>query len=68
MVYDMMPAKLAESKYYADFLNFLNPSFKLPSRRKYMTDLKKDWDSLLQSLKSILAEVPYVATTGTTKE
>ena len=58
----MIPAKLTESKYFANFLRTLNPNFKLPSRRNYMIDFKKDCDVLLEQLKLWLAKVSYVAT------
>ena len=35
MVYDMIPAKLVESKYFPEFLKCLNPKFNLPSSQTY---------------------------------
>ena len=61
----MIPAKLTESKYFANFLRTLNPIFKLPSCRNYMIDFKKDCVVLHEQLKLVLAKVSYVPTTGT---
>ena len=65
MVCDMVPAKLVESRYFADFLKCLNPKFNLPSRRTYMRNVKKFFDELSIGLILLLREVKYVATTGT---
>ena len=64
MIYDMMPAKLVESDHFREFVETLNPKFKVPSRRTYMRTVKQTFDDLKTQLTLLLHDVKYVATTG----
>ena len=64
MICEMMPAKLMESLYFAEFLECVGPNSKLPSRRKYMRDVKKTFEDIKTKLILLLSKVKYVATTG----
>ena len=63
----MMPAKLVESKSFAEFLECLNPHFKLSSRRSYMRNVKNTFEEMETGLIFLLSNVEYMATTGTLK-
>ena len=64
MIYDMMPAKLVESKHFNEFVHSLNPHFKVPSRRTYMRNVKNSYEEMKKGLVSLLSDVKHVATTG----
>ena len=64
MVSNMMPATLMESTSFAEFVKYLNPKFKLPSRRKYMRCIVKTFEEVKADLISIFSGLKYVATTG----
>ena len=65
MVYDMIPAKLVESKYFPEFLKCLNPKFNLPSRQTYTmikTPLMSYLIILFVRLILLLCKVNYLTT------
>ena len=65
MVYDMIPAKLVESKYFPEFLKCLNPKFNLPSRQTYAmikTPLMSYLIILFVRLILLLCKVNYLTT------
>ena len=65
MVYDMIPAKLVESKYFPEFLKCLNPKFNLPSSQTYAmikTPLMSYLIILFVRLILLLCKVNYLTT------
>ena len=65
MVYDMIPAKLVESKYFPEFLKCLNPKFNLPSSQIYAmikTPLMSYFIIFFVRLILLLCKVNYLAT------
>ena len=64
MVYDMIPAKLVESKYFPEFLKCFNSKFNLPSRQTYAmikTPLMSYLIILFVRLILLLCKVNYLA-------
>lgn len=60
----ILPAHVTDSDAFRRFLNYLNPEFKVPSRRKLTRDIDRMGDKTKSSLTSLLSQVDHVATTG----
>jgi hypothetical protein len=61
---DIVPNHLTDSAAVRAFLGYLNPNFKVPSRRTLSRDIKKLGEETKVRMESLLDSVSYVATTA----
>ena len=61
---DIVPNHLTDSAAVRAFLGYLNPKFKVPSRRTLSRDIKKLGEETKVRMESLLDSVSYVATTA----
>ncbi|XP_076028521.1 uncharacterized protein LOC143017620 [Oratosquilla oratoria] len=61
---DMLPTITTESEALRAFLNYLNPQFKLPSRKKLGDNIKHMSDRAKNELTQIMSKQDYLATTA----
>lgn len=64
MIDEMLPSRLTDSSAAEKFMHYLNPKFKVPSRKKYMNIIKKQFEVGKAKLNSLLQDIEYVATTA----
>lgn len=63
-VCDMMPSIQTDSDQFRKFLHYMNPEFKVPSRRKLVRDIQRMGEETKVDLVDVLAQQDYVATTA----
>ncbi|XP_076038565.1 uncharacterized protein LOC143023828 [Oratosquilla oratoria] len=64
IIRDMLPTITTESEVLRAFLNYLNPQFKLPSRKKLGNDIKHMSARAKNELTQIMSKQDYLATTA----